>query len=371
MADAFDAREDLALPSRGATFRVYTSRRATNGPATKPAIPLVLLLHGAGQSAVSFFSLAARLRGLVHVAALDLRGHGASTAEDDADLSIGTLAGDVVAVLDAVAPRFATPPRPPPLTAMPPPAPGVAPDNAAAPPGSPVPVVLVGHSMGGAVATHAVATHAAALHARCRDASAAWRPAGLVVIDVVEGTAVPSLPAIAAMLSQRPASFASPDDAVEWAVSAGVPRNRSAAQISVPPQLVRVPPGSAAPGSAAAAGTAAGPPGRAPAAVGARAAAEAKTPRWAWRTDLLASRHHWRGWYEGMSALFLRAGGAACPKVLVLAGVDRLDRALTVGQMQGLFQMSVLRGCGHAVHEDAPEQLLGVLVTFLRRRGLA
>ena len=38
------------------------------------------------------------------------------------------------------------------------------------------------------------------------------------------------------------------------------------------------------------------------------------------------------------------------PKLLLLAGVDRLDKELMVGQMQGKFQMQVLPQCGHAVH---------------------
>ena len=40
----------------------------------------------------------------------------------------------------------------------------------------------------------------------------------------------------------------------------------------------------------------------------------------------------------------------------VYVGVDRLDRDLTIGQMQGKFQMQVLPQCGHAVHEDQPTQ---------------
>ena len=69
------------------------------------------------------------------------------------------------------------------------------------------------------------------------------------------------------------------------------------------------------------------------------------------------------------------------------AGVDRLDKELTIGQMQGegirtyqciynnnyyhllvavymdyylcvgKFQMQILTGCGHAVHEDVPDKV--------------
>ena len=58
-------------------------------------------------------------------------------------------------------------------------------------------------------------------------------------------------------------------------------------------------------------------------------------------------------------------------KLLVLAGVDRLDRELTVGQMQGAFQMQVLPQAGHAVHEDLPEKVADILSTFLVRNKFA
>jgi protein phosphatase methylesterase 1 len=36
------------------------------------------------------------------------------------------------------------------------------------------------------------------------------------------------------------------------------------------------------------------------------------------------------------------------PKLLLLAGVDRLDKELCVGQMQGKFQIQILSKSGHA-----------------------
>ena len=61
--------------------------------------------------------------------------------------------------------------------------------------------------------------------------------------------------------------------------------------------------------------------------------------RYVWRTDLSASAPHWKGWYTGLSQLFL---DVPAPKILMLAGSDRLDKTLTIGQMQGKFQMSLL-----------------------------
>ena len=40
-----------------------------------------------------------------------------------------------------------------------------------------------------------------------------------------------------------------------------------------------------------------------------------------------------------MSDLYMTV---TAPKVLILAGTDRLDRSLTVGQMQGKFQLVLL-----------------------------
>ena len=54
----------------------------------------------------------------------------------------------------------------------------------------------------------------------------------------------------------------------------------------------------------------------------------------------------------------------------MLAGVDRLDRDLTVGQMQGKFQMHVISNVGHAVHEDSPEDVAESISSFLVRHKL-
>ena len=54
----------------------------------------------------------------------------------------------------------------------------------------------------------------------------------------------------------------------------------------------------------------------------------------------------------------------------MLAGVDRLDRDLTVGQMQGKFQMHVISNVGHAVHEDSPDDVAESISSFLVRHKL-
>jgi hypothetical protein len=53
-----------------------------------------------------------------------------------------------------------------------------------------------------------------------------------------------------------------------------------------------------------------------------------------WRTDLAKTQPFWEGWFIGLSKKFLEAKGG---KLLLLAGTDRLDKELIIGQMQGMF----------------------------------
>lgn len=66
------------------------------------------------------------------------------------------------------------------------------------------PIVLMGHSMGGAVAVHVA--HSDQLST----------VVGLVVIDVVEGTALGALASMQSFLRGRPQSFLSLEDAIRW-----------------------------------------------------------------------------------------------------------------------------------------------------------
>lgn len=54
------------------------------------------------------------------------------------------------------------------------------------------------------------------------------------------------------------------------------------------------------------------------------------------------------GWFQGLSKSFLTARTA---RLLILAGTDRLDKELMIGQMQGKFQMEVVPGVGHMLQE--------------------
>ncbi|XP_047739970.1 probable protein phosphatase methylesterase 1 [Hyalella azteca] len=379
-------------------FRVY--RRGTEGP-------LLLLLHGGGYSALTWSLVVDEVCSEVpqcQVLAFDQRGHGSTKTQQPSDMAASTLARDVGRVLDAV--------MGPTLN---------------------VPVVLVGHSMGGAVAVHAEFEQHLSVQV-----------AGLVVIDVVEGTALAALSAMHSVLAARPSSFASLQEAVLWSYRSGQTRNLDAARISMPGQVVNCNTGvcgadevealqqqknsellsstsdsdekqtdTDAPAAAAAsAGDAAGIGGlTATGRFSARrlscrrlsvdnenkieeeeeedsenkkddkeedgdrrkkisfggastSSSEGGGSSYKWSINLASTTDHWTCWFEGLSQRFL---SVSPPKLLLLAGVDRLDTDLTVGQMQGKFQMQVVGRCGHAVHEDAPDEVAAALIAFLTR----
>lgn len=136
------------------------------------------------------------------------------------------------------------------------------------------------------------------------------------------------------ILNKRPPTFDSPKAAISWVTEHNLSRNVRAATISVPSQLIEV---DAAPGAA---------------------------PQWAWRTPLLASESCWEGWYTGLSDAFV---AVRVPKVLLIAGADRLDRPLTIAQMQGKFQMVLVPQSGHAIQEDEPEEVVQTVQAFVQR----
>lgn len=339
----FDSYEDVHINE--STFRVY--RLGSVGP-------ILFLLHGGGFSALSWALLAASVTSMAQcqVLAMDIRGHGNSQTQDDEDLSVSTLAKDVGDVLEALYGELVVPP-----------------------------VVLVGHSMGGAVAVRAASENLVA------------GLAGLAVIDVVEGTAMESLTSMQSFLHGRPKKFQSLEQAIEWCVRTGQIRNVESAKVSMPGQLKNTKTGelaisdiSKASGQEGANTVPSSTIDRVPGdncivEEDESSTTDFKTPSappvapnpedaclYTWRIDLGGTEKHWAGWFHGLSSRFLNV---SCPKLLLLAGFDRLDRELTIGQMQGKFQLEVLPQCGHAVHEDVPDRVAEVLSSFLIRYKLA
>ncbi len=83
---------------------------------------------------------------------------------------------------------------------------------------------------------------------------------------------------------------------------------------------------------------------------------------YSWKTDLLASQIYWKEWFQGLTKCFL---SIKIPKLLLLAATERMDKDLTIAQMQGKFKLSVVKDVGHIIHEDNPKATVLVVKDFI------
>uniref|UniRef100_A0A3P9JXQ8 Protein phosphatase methylesterase 1 n=1 Tax=Oryzias latipes TaxID=8090 RepID=A0A3P9JXQ8_ORYLA len=321
----FETMEDVEVENENGKdiFRIYCSGSLG---------PVLLLLHGGGHSALSWAVFTSVISNMItcRVVAMDLRAHGDTKVKNPEDLSADTMAKDVGKVVEVLYGE------------------------------NPPPILIIGHSMGGAIAVHT--------------ATANYVPSllGLCVIDVVEGTAMDALNSMQNFLRSRPKTFKSLENAIEWSVKSGQIRNIESARVSMGGQVKKCEESSSSPSLSNSAGE-----GIIEEEEDEDVEEESSKKKmreddqevkkesvFTWRVELSKTEKYWDGWFRGLSALFL---SCPVPKLLLLAGVDRLDKDLTIGQMQGKFQMQVLPQCGHAVHEDAPEKVADALATFMVR----
>ncbi|CAD6936127.1 unnamed protein product [Tilletia controversa] len=301
-----------------------------------------VLHHGAGYSGLSY-ALAAReitrlTKGQAGVLSLDCRGHGRTRVEpsgSSTDMSLATLSSDLILVLQTMFGADAPWPK----------------------------LLFVGHSMGGSVVTKAV-EKLLSVSSSIPRTSPPVSITGLAVLDVVEGTALDALDGMTAIVKAQPTGFASVEDAIRWHVDGGVLMNVESARRSVPSLLI---PNPAFRESDSSLTDEEGEEEEVMQEDGTGTDSSTfigEQPKLKWKADLLATAPFWRGWFEGMSQRFLTSRTA---RLLLLAGTDRLDKDLMIGQMQGKYQLVVFPEVGHCLHEDAPERTAQVLVDFWRR----
>ncbi|KAG6001817.1 putative carboxyl methyl esterase [Claviceps maximensis] len=278
----------------GLRFHAYLTSPVGNGP-------LFVAHHGAGSSGLSFAVVSSEIRKRLPTAgilAVDCRGHGSTVSPEgsELDLRLATLARDLYFVIQLTKEKMGWPNLPP--------------------------VILVGHSLGGAVVTELA--HAGTLGTLLL---------AYAVLDIVEGSAMEALKSMQTYLSIRPVGFTSIETAIEWHVRSRTIRNSVSARTSVSALLTR------------------------------DDTIDASHP-WRWRTNLSTTQPFWEDWFAGLSKKFLASKGG---KLLLLAGTDRLDTEMTIGQMQGKYALQVFADAGHFIHEDLPEQTATSLCDFFRR----
>ncbi|OJD15182.1 hypothetical protein AJ78_04545 [Emergomyces pasteurianus Ep9510] len=283
------------------SHHVYLSPPSDSGP-------LFVTHHGAGSSGLSFAACAVEIKKILPTAgvlSLDARNHGSTSvsrsqvteynSQVEIDLSLETLSRDLLFVVEQTRIKMNWESLPD--------------------------LVLVGHSLGGAVVADTA-----------KRGELGSKLLAYAVLDVVEGSAMDALQSMETYLATRPSSFPSLTSGINWHTRSRTIRNSLSARVSVPSLLREDPSDSSRP--------------------------------WKWRTDLAATKPFWENWFIGLSKKFLQARGG---KLLLLAGTDRLDTELTIGQMQGKYQLQVFPEAGHFIQEDQPAKTAHILVDFYKR----
>ena len=288
MSDFFDSTEMI-----NDTIPVYTA--GNQGV-------IYVCMHGAGHSAMSFAVLAEKLKPTGTVVAFDWRGHGSHTREDETNMSQDVLIAEALEVLNYVLEKY--------LNRT---------------------IIVIGHSMGGAIASKTLKK----IETEMQDSELAKAIAGIIIIDVVEGTAMEALPFMEQIVKNRPVHFPDLASVVKYGVLGGQVRDKRSARISMPAQVKEVTDGATG------------------------------LKKFVWRTDLLATKGYWPEWFEGLTDCFL---GLQTKKILFLAGAERMDKDLTVAHMQGKYEMNVIADCGHVIQEDQPGKLVEKVLEFIVRR---
>lgn len=254
-------------------------------------------MHGAGHSALSFAPLAKENKKF-RIISFDFRGHGFNTMNQGENLSKDTLISDTIRVLSFINEKFPE-------------------DN----------IIVVGHSMGGSIATKTCEE----IFKRKDEFKVLFDfIQGLIVIDVVEGTAMDALPFMESIVVNRPKFFDSIDKGIEYMFKSGTIRSSESARISVPPLLKEID--------------------------------KNGKKVFTWKTDLLDSKKYWTEWFIGLTKSFL---SMRIPKILMLAGVERMDKDLTVAQMQGRFKLSIVPNVGHIIQEDNPKRTMEIFEEYV------
>lgn len=295
----FPIAEKYSDPISGIHFQTYFK------PPSSSSSPIFICHHGAGSSSMTFCKLAQMLAkeygeegeypGLF---AYDSRGHGDSSMTNPVDYSLTSLSSDCKFIIDEFYRRHA------PLSS----------------------IYLLGHSLGGSVLTNYLMS----------TSGTSYKFKGLIVLDIVEETAIKALSAMPQFIRKRPTVFNDYQEAIDWHTKdIQLLINKESAVISVPDLLAESPNGLT------------------------------------WKTNLLDTQPFWDSWFTDLSANFVNCGKSQhIAKLLILSGHETLDKNLIIGQMQGKYQLIVFnntQNTGHFLQEDIPKQISVSLVDFARR----
>lgn len=283
----------------GLQFQTYLK------PPSSSSAPIFICHHGAGSSSMTFCKLAQDIDkaygGVDEHPGLftyDARGHGSTPISTPADYSLSTMTKDFEFIINEF-------------------------HKIHNPQSS---IYLVGHSLGGSILTNYLTMKP----------DTTYNFKGLIILDIVEETAVKALAAMPSFISRRPTTFNNYQEAIDWHIDqTRLLHSSESALLSVPDLLDETPSGLI------------------------------------WKTNLSETQPFWDTWFVNLSTNFIDCGkNQHVAKMLILSGHETLDTGLIIGQMQGKYQLIVFNNnenTGHFIHEDISGHISHSLIDFVKR----
>ncbi|MHB8576819.1 MAG: alpha/beta fold hydrolase [Dehalococcoidia bacterium] len=254
----------------------------------RPELPAIVLLHGGGQSAFTWQRVAARLADRYFLLAPDARGHGDSGWAPDGVYTMDAYREDLRGLLLQLGLEH---------------------------------IVLVGMSMGGMTALAYAGTYGATLR-------------GLVVVDIAPEIQPEGRDRIIGFMQGR-ASFASLDEAVEYAYAFNPRRGREALRQTLPQNLRTLPDGRLS---------------------------------WKWDPAFMGAAATEIESRFGLTALWEAAARVPCPALVVHGRESDILSADAGERLAGVLphgRYVAIEGAGHSVQGDNPHSLSEAIEQFL------
>lgn len=158
----------------------------------------------------------------------------------------------------------------------------------------------------------------------------------LCMIDIIEDTAIAALERMPAILLDFPNDFDSVEQAVEWNLNSA--HSHHAPGMSKTGDIVE--------------------------SCQSQLRFNSCTNKYEWIVDLKLLASYWSTWFADLTESFLNFSDS---RLLVLANTDYMDKKMIIAQMQGKFQLAIVRDSGHAIHEDHPEQLADLIAGLVMK----
>ena len=155
-----------------------------------------------------------------------------------------------------------------------------------------------------------------------------YKLSGLILFDIVEGSAINSLSSMNLVIQRRPKRFESIEDAVQWRYLLSVPVEDVVVWIQIWSKILKVP--------------------VYPCLIKSFSRMTRMCGKSIWRRRSLIGKVfsfvslYFVGWYKGMDNLFLTAPGY---KLLALAKRDTLDTPMIIAHMQGIYRLEAFQWC--------------------------